>query len=83
MMSHVAPSVRATMANDRKAAAQACRMDRQTLRDWVHRYNDGGTAGLSNRHAAGRTALKRPCPLAGRVDGLGGRRFRPSAFRTR
>ena len=23
-----------------KAAAEACAMDRQTLRDWVHRYND-------------------------------------------
>ena len=24
---------------DRKTAAEACGMDRQTLRDWVHRYN--------------------------------------------
>src|SRR4029077_13379849 len=23
----------------REAAAEACAMDRQTLRDWVHRYN--------------------------------------------
>ena len=23
----------------RKAAAESCGMDRQTLRDWVHRYN--------------------------------------------
>jgi hypothetical protein len=23
----------------RQAAAEACAMDRQTLRDWVHRYN--------------------------------------------
>ena len=26
---------------DRKAAAETCGMDRQTLRDWVHRYNAG------------------------------------------
>ena len=30
-------------------------MDRQTLRDWVYRYNAGGLAGLSNRTAPGRT----------------------------
>src|SRR5450756_603625 len=24
---------------DRKTAAETCGMDRQTLRDWVHRYN--------------------------------------------
>jgi hypothetical protein len=26
-------------------------MDRQTLRDWVHRYNEEGIAGLCNRPA--------------------------------
>ena len=26
----------------REAAAEACAMDRQTLRDWVHRYNESG-----------------------------------------
>jgi transposase len=30
----------------RQAAAEACAMDRQTLRDWVHRYNASGPAGL-------------------------------------
>jgi transposase len=30
-------------------------MDRQTLRDWVHRYNAEGVAGLSNRRAPGPT----------------------------
>jgi transposase len=30
----------------RKSAAEACGMDRQTLRDWVHRYNEGGLEGL-------------------------------------
>jgi transposase len=39
---------------DRKTAAETCGMDRQTLRDWVHRYNAGGLAGLENRKGAGR-----------------------------
>jgi transposase len=30
----------------RDVAAQSCAMDRQTLRDWVHRYNESGVAGL-------------------------------------
>ncbi|MGI3213305.1 IS630 family transposase [Roseovarius tibetensis] len=38
---------------DRKTAAETCGMDRQTLRDWVHRYNAYGLAGLSNRRSAG------------------------------
>jgi transposase len=33
----------------REAAAEACAMDRQTLRDWVHRYNACGLEGLYNR----------------------------------
>ncbi len=39
--------------HSREAAAAACGMDRQTLRDWVHRYNAEGVAGLSNRRAPG------------------------------
>src|SRR5215207_9701231 len=39
----------------REDAAAACGMDRQTLRDWVHRYNAEGIAGLSNRRAPGPT----------------------------
>lgn len=39
---------------DRTSAAEACGMDRQTLRDWVHRYNAEGLAGLSNRKGSGR-----------------------------
>lgn len=31
---------------DRKSAAETCGMDRQTLRDWVHRYNAEGLGGL-------------------------------------
>ena len=39
----------------RTEAAETCGMDRQTLRDWVHRYNAEGLAGLSNRRAPGPT----------------------------
>src|ERR1700704_3711789 len=39
---------------DRKAAAETCGMDRQTLRDWVHRYNAEGLAGLRNHKPPGR-----------------------------
>lgn len=38
----------------RAAAAAACGMDRQTLRDWVHRYNADGIAGLSDAPRSGR-----------------------------
>ena len=37
----------------RGVAARICGMDRQTLRDWVHRYNAEGLAGLSDRHGGG------------------------------
>jgi transposase len=37
----------------RGVAARACGMDRQTLRDWVHRFNDQGLAGLSDRQGGG------------------------------
>ena len=38
----------------RTQAAEQTGMDRQTLRDWVHRYNDGGTDGLKSRSSPGR-----------------------------
>lgn len=38
---------------DRKTAAETCGMDRQTLRDWVHRYNAEGLCGLTNRSYVG------------------------------
>ena len=44
----------------RTQAAQACGMDRQTLRDWVHRYNAEGLAGLSDRQAPGPTPRLTP-----------------------
>jgi transposase len=40
----------------RTEAAEACGMDRQTLRDWVHHYNADGIDGLSNRRSPGRPA---------------------------
>jgi transposase len=38
---------------DRKMAAETCGMNRQTLRDWVHRYNAEGLAGLRNLKSPG------------------------------
>src|SRR3984885_3826222 len=38
----------------RTQAAEQTGMDRQTLRDWVHRYNDGGIDGLKSRSSPGR-----------------------------
>jgi transposase len=47
----------------RTEAAELNGMDRQTLRDWVHRYNDGGIAALRSRRAPGKapalTSLQR------------------------
>jgi transposase len=37
----------------RAEAARAAGMDRQTLRDWVHRYNAEGLAGLRDRRRPG------------------------------
>jgi transposase len=49
---------------DRTTAAKACGMDRQTLRDWVHRYNAAGLAGLSNRRSPGRRPQLTPAQKA-------------------
>jgi transposase len=38
---------------DRKSAAETCGMDRQTLRDWVHRYNADGLGGLHDLKTLG------------------------------
>ena len=38
----------------RKAAAEAAGMDRQTLRDWVIRYNERGSEGLRDQPRSGR-----------------------------
>jgi transposase len=39
---------------DRDQAATACGMTRQTLCDWVHRYNESGVEGLVDRPRTGR-----------------------------
>jgi len=39
--------------HSRLLAAQASAMDRQTLRDWMHRYNADGLAGLADRPGLG------------------------------
>ncbi len=38
----------------RAEAAALCGMDRQTLRDWVHRFNADGIEGLASRAGSGR-----------------------------
>jgi transposase len=45
---------------DRRTAAETCGMDRQTLRDWVHRYNAQGRtiAGCTPHRPAGRAVGK-------------------------
>jgi transposase len=49
---------------DRKTAAETCGMDRQTLRDWVHRYNAEGLSGLTNRKSPGRQPWLTPAQKA-------------------
>ena len=55
---------------DRKTAAQTCGMDRQTLRDWVHRYNAEGLAGLSNHRGGSRPRRLDPDQAAELVSWL-------------
>ena len=47
-------------------------MDRQTLRDWVHHYNDFGVAGLSNQPRRNgprpRLTAEQQSQLAGQVE---------------
>ena len=49
---------------DRTTAAETCGMDRQTLRDWVHRYNADGLAGLVNRRRPARPRQLSPDQMA-------------------
>ncbi len=44
--------------HSRADAAKSCGMDRQTLRDWVIRYNEQGIAGLSDLPKRGGAAAK-------------------------
>lgn len=41
---------------DREQAARIGGMDRQTLRDWVHRFNEGGPDGLKDIRSKGTSA---------------------------
>lgn len=57
--------------SDRKKAAENCGMDRQTLRDWVHRYNAEGLAGLRSRQLMGprsRLTTEQQAELAALVE---------------
>src|SRR5258708_32424644 len=56
---------------DRKTAAETCGMDGQTLRDWVHRYNAEGVAGLRNLKSPGprpKLTAQQQAELAGLVE---------------
>ena len=50
--------------HSRTDAAQMNGMDRQTLRDWVHRYNADGVAGLISRVSAGPTPVLNEAEMA-------------------
>jgi len=57
--------------SERKTAAESCGMDRQTLRDWVHRYNAEGLAGLRSRQPMGprsRLTTEQQAELAALVE---------------
>jgi transposase-like protein len=73
----------------REDAARLVGMDRQTLRDWVHRYNDEGIDGLRSRKTPGQLprlideqraelrqlVLDGPGPRGSQSDPLASRRF--------
>ena len=57
--------------SSREEAARHAGMDRQTLRDWVHRYNDEGLAGLRDLAAPGprpRLSPEQQAELAAAVE---------------
>ena len=45
-------------------AARQAGMDRQTLRDWVHRYNEAGVDGLLSRKSPGAAPKLTPAQMA-------------------
>ena len=56
---------------NRTDAARIGGMDRQTLRDWVHRFNQFGPDGLLDRHAGGvepRLSAEQRVELSGIVE---------------
>ena len=56
---------------NRTEAARSAGMDRQTLRDWVHRYNELGLDGLKNRANPGAPACKLTAEQEQQVAGVG------------
>ena len=54
--------------HSRTEAAQMSGMDRQTLRDWVHRYNAEGLAGLTSRVGLGPAPLLSAAQMAELLD---------------
>ncbi len=50
--------------HSRTEAAEQSGMDRQTLRDWVHRYNTAGIEGLKSHRSSGRIPLLSPAQMA-------------------
>jgi transposase len=52
----------------RSEAASSNGMDRQTLRDWVHRYNEKGVEGLKSRPSPGRTPFLTELQMAELYD---------------
>ena len=48
----------------RETAAREAGMERQTLRDWVHRYNAQGVAGLRSIRGGGRSPHLSPAQMA-------------------
>jgi transposase len=54
----------------RGEAALACGMERQTLRDWIHRYNAAGLAGMSNRSPPGPVPRLTPAQKAAVAEWL-------------
>ena len=50
--------------HSRTEAAERAGMERQTLRDWVHRYNAEGIAGLRSSHGPGKPALLTAAQMA-------------------
>ena len=67
---------------NRTEAARAVGMDRQTLRDWVHRYNAEGLDGLSNRaHKGAPAAYGRRHKLRIYADPIGFPPYFPFSFK--
>ena len=66
---------------NRTDAARIGGMDRQTLRDWSHRFNEFGPDGLLDRHGGGVEARNEVVERAGRIrdDEAHGARRRPRA----